>query len=642
MRYEAVKLFVERVRLRLPDFGLTQENAQVVARMCQQLDGIPLAIELATARMGSLTVEQVAQRLEASLDVLKGTSRSVEPRQQTLRATLDWSHNLLSEAEQAMFQRLSVFAGGWTLEAAEAVCSAGDIGQEVVLDLLGGLVDKSLVVARARTGGAMRYKMLEPIRQYARMKLEESGEREEIRRQHAEYFVLLAEEEPEAFKGTLQPEWTRRLEEEHDSLRAALSWSLESGEVELGLRLAGAAQPFWAKRGHYGEGRRWLEETLAKDGQVPAVVRANALRGVGWLALWQADIDRAASAAEEGLPLSSQAGNEGVEIHLRILLGFTATLRADYEQATELFEESLKFSQESGEGWGIAASLLHLGNVSGDQGHHKQAIEFYEESLDLCRQLGYAVVLADTLTNLGYESLLEGEHERATALNEEAVALYREQGYIDARLEFPLDNLGWAALLGGDHERARTLHEESLILCRKLGNKRIASESLEGLACVAGVRKKAERSARLFGAAEVLREEKGIRQLPAERALRKPYLATARSQLDEAWEVAVAEGRAMSFEEVIEYALSEDQSASPASPTLERPLAGGHPYTLTPREEDVAELVARGLTNRQIASELSISEHTAATHVRRILKKLGLRSRVELAGWVSSSRPPLT
>jgi predicted ATPase/DNA-binding SARP family transcriptional activator/DNA-binding CsgD family transcriptional regulator len=647
MRYEAVRLFVERARLRLPDFGLTQENAQAVARMCRKLDGIPLAIELATARMGALTVEQVAQRFEASLDVLKGTSRGAEPRQKTLRATLDWSYNLLSEAEQALFRRLSVFAGGWTLEAAEVVCSAGGIGQEDVLDLLSGLVDKSLVVARTSTGRAVRYRMLEPIRQYARVKLEESGETEEIRRQHAEYLVVLAEEEPEAFKGSQQPEWTRRLEEEHDNLRAALSWSLESGEVELGLRLAGAAQPFWAKRGHYKEGRRWLEATLAKDAQVPEVVRANALRGVGWLALWQADIDRAASAAEEGLPLSSPTGYAGVAIDLRILLGFTVTLTAthlaDYEQATELFEESLKLSKESGDRWGIAASLLQLGNVSGEQGHHKQAMKFYEDSLGLCRKLGYAVLLADTLTNLGYESLLEGEHERATALNEEAAALYREQGFKDARLEYPLDNLGWAALLGGDHERARTLHEQSLILCRKLGNKWIAAACLEGLACAAGVRKKAERSARLFGAAEVLREEVGIPQLPAERVLREPYLATARSQLGEAaWEVAVAEGRAMSFEEAIEYALSEDRSASPASPTLERPLAGGHPCTLTPREEDVAVLVVRGLTNRQIASELSISEHTAATHVRRILKKLGLRSRVELAGWVSSSHPPLT
>ena len=636
MRCEAVRLFVERARLRLPDFELTQENAQAVARMCQKLDGIPLAIELATARMGALTVEQVAQRLEASLDVLKGISRSAEPRQQTLSATLDWSYNLLSEAEQALFRMLSVFAGGWTLEAAEAVCSAGGIGQEDVLDLLSGLVDKSLVVARTSTGRAVRYRMLEPIRQYARMKLEESGETEAIRRQHAEYLVVLAEEEPEAFKGSRQPEWTRRLEEEHDNLRAALSWSLESGEVKLGLRLAGAAQPFWARRGHYDEGRRWLEAMLAMDGRVPAAVRANALRGVGWLALWQADIDGAASAAEKGLRLSSQTGNEGVAIDLRILLGFTATYLADYEQATELFEESLKLSQESGDGWGIAASLLHLGNVSGDQGHHKQAMMFYEESLDLCRKLGYAVLLADTLTNLGYESLLEGEHERATALNEEAAALYREQGFKDARIEFPLDNLGWAALLGGDHERARTLHEESLILCRELGNKHIAAESLEGLACIAVVRKKAERSARLFGAAEAQREVLGITQLRAARDLREPYLDTARSQLDEAWEVAVAEGRAMSFEDAIEYALSEDRSASP---TLERPLAGGHPCTLTPREEDVAVLVVRGLTNRQVASELSISEHTAATHVRRILKKLGLQSRSQIGSWLAQQRP---
>ena len=638
MRYEAVRLFVERARLRLPDFGLAQENAQAVARICQKLDGIPLAIELATARMGALTVEQVSQRLEASLDVLKGTRRSAEPRQQTLRATLDWSYNLLSEVEQGLFRRLSVFAGGWTLEAAEAVCSAGGIRQEDVLDLLGGLVDKSLVVARTSTGRAVRYRMLEPIRQYARVKLGESGKTEEIRRQHAEYLVVLAEEEPEAFKGSRQPEWTRRLEEEHDNLRAALSWSLESGEVELGLRMAGSVQPFWAQRGHYDEGRRWLEEMLAQDGRVPAIVRANALRGVGWLALWQADIDRAASAAEKGLRLSSQTGNGSVAIDLRILLGFTATSLTDYERATVLFEESLKLSQESGDGWGIAASLLNLGNVSDDQGHHKQAKKLYEKSLDLCRELGHAVLLADTLTDLGYTLLLQHDYERAAALNEEAAALYREQGYKDARLEVPLDNLGWAALLGGDLERARTLHEESLILCRELGNKRIAAESLEGLACAAGVRKKAERSARLFGAAEVLREEVGIPQLPAGRALREPYLATALSQLDEvAWEVAVAEGQAMSFEEGIEYALSEEEPAAPLPSSPEQPSADEVP-TLTRREREVVALVARGLTNRQIASELVISEHTAATHVRRILKKLGLQSRSQIGSWLTQQQ----
>ena len=233
MRFEAVRLFVDRARQRLLDFEVTQENAAVVVRVCRKLDGIPLAIELATARMGALAVEQVAQRLEVSLDVLKGNTRGAAPRQRTLRATLDWSHDLLSEDERAIFGRLSVFAGGWTLEAAEAVCSGDSVEEGDVLDLLGGLVDKSLVVAGVTTGGAVRYGMLEPVRQYAQDKLQDCGEAEAILHRHAKFFLGLAEEGELELSKARQGAWLERLEIEHDNLRVALSWALESGEVEL-------------------------------------------------------------------------------------------------------------------------------------------------------------------------------------------------------------------------------------------------------------------------------------------------------------------------------------------------------------------------------------------------------------------------
>src|SRR5215203_4534723 len=264
MGYEAIRLFVDRARLRLPDFELTQQNAGAVARVCRKLDGMPLAIELATARMGALAVEQVAQRLEVSLDVLSGANRTAAPRQQTLRATIDWSHRLLSEDEQAIFRRFSVFAGGWTLEAAEAVCSGDGIEQEDVLDLLGGLVDKSLVVAGAATGGAVRYRMLEPIRQYARRTLEESGEADEVRDRHAASFVALAEESEPELAGQ-QGAWVERLEGEHDNMREALSWALERKEDETALRLGAALWRFWHIRGYLSEGIRWLEQVLADD-----------------------------------------------------------------------------------------------------------------------------------------------------------------------------------------------------------------------------------------------------------------------------------------------------------------------------------------------------------------------------------------
>ncbi|MBA2714724.1 MAG: AAA family ATPase, partial [Rubrobacteraceae bacterium] len=264
IRYEAVKLFVDRTRLKVPHFAFTQENVDSVAKVCRKLDGIPLAIELATARMGTLAIEQVSQRLEASLDVLKSASRSAAPRHQTLRATLDWSHDLLPEAEQALFRRLSVFAGGWTLETAESVCTGGGIERESILDLIGGLVDKSHVVAGSVNGGVVRYRMLEPVRQYAREKLEGSGEVDDVRSRHAAFFLTLAEEAEPELKGARQEAWLERLEREHDNLRAALSWTLERDEVEIPLRFGAALGEFWHMRGHLNEGRRWLEATLAK------------------------------------------------------------------------------------------------------------------------------------------------------------------------------------------------------------------------------------------------------------------------------------------------------------------------------------------------------------------------------------------
>jgi len=253
-RYEAVRLFAERARLKLPAFQLASEDAPAVAEVCSKLEGIPLAIELATARMGTLSVRQISERLQDPLSLLSVGGRTAVSRQQTLRGTLDWSYELLSEFERALFGRLSVFAGGWTLEATEAVGTGEGIEEADVLDVLSGLVDKSLVVAEATEGSGVRYRMLEPIRQYAQEKLEESGEAEEVRRRHASFFLTLAEEAEPRLRGPEDMEWLERLEAEHDNLRAALSWALERGEAEPGIRLAGALWRFWEARGYYGEG----------------------------------------------------------------------------------------------------------------------------------------------------------------------------------------------------------------------------------------------------------------------------------------------------------------------------------------------------------------------------------------------------
>jgi DNA-binding CsgD family transcriptional regulator/tetratricopeptide (TPR) repeat protein len=603
---------------------------------CQRLEGIPLAIERAAGRIGVLSAEQLSKRLDDHLKLLRRGSRTSEPRQRSMRATLEWSHELLSEPERVLFRRLSGFAGGWTLEAAEEVCSGESIEEGDVMDLPSELVESSLVVAGAGHEEAPRFRMLEPIRQYGQERLQdESGEAETTKRTHAEYFLALAEQAEPKLWGAEDALWLDRLEREHDNMRAALSWSMEQDEVELALKLGGALRWFWYVAGYYSEGRSWLEAALGKEGPASAEARIKALAGVGWLTVDQGDLDRAEAAAEEGLKLSTQAGIRSAYVaDFKNLLGGIARGRGDLERSARLVKESLALHREAGNKPGIAWTLHTLATVYGardDRDDHEQAKRLYEEGLALSRLLGGARQLVDYLVSLGYTLLLEGDLERATTLNEVAAMLARERGY-KGGLEYILDNRGWAALLQGDHQRAKTSFEESLMVCKELGDKITASESLEGLACIAGANGDAERSARLFGAAEVLREAVGYQQEPRQSALREPYLEAARSRLTEAaWEKAFIEGRTMGMEEAVEYAFAKEEKTDPlATPAPEEPSTGQAPVVLTHREKEVAAMVAQGMSNRQIARELSISEHTAANHVHKILKKLELRSRAQI------------
>ena len=476
--YESVRLFVERARGRDP--SLSPKNAVAVADICRRLEGIPLAIELAAARVGTLSVEQIAERLTDSLKLLRSGSKTQMAKQRTLRGALDWSYELLSEDEKKLFERLSVFAGGWTLEAAEVVGVGGSIEEGEVLDVLSGLVDKSLVVARGSDEGGVRYRMLEPVRQYALEKLKDSGEAEAAKRAHADYFLALAEEaEPELF-GPREAEFFDRLEVEHDNIRATLSWTIEQGETETALRLAAALWMFWFARGYDGEGQRWLEQALTKDGQASVAARAKGLEALAWLADVREDMDRAEAAAEEGLRLSEEAGIKGsLAASLTNLLGDVAMTRGDYEQAKELLEDSLALYQKVGDRRFVTRVLAFLGNVSFEQEHYEQAKGLFEESLALGRELGEPTAIGMALMSLGYVFLLEGEQERARALLEEAEALSRERRHKGVLIN-AIDNLGWAALLRGEHERAKSYYEESLALCEELGNELIASESMGG------------------------------------------------------------------------------------------------------------------------------------------------------------------
>ena len=556
--YEAISLFVERARALRPDFSLTKKDGPAVVEICKRLDGLPLAIELAAARIKLLPPRVLLDKLSNRLKILTGGARNLPERQRTLRNAIEWSYGLLDEGEKLLFGRLGVFSGGATLEAIEAVCDVrGDLPTDV-FDGASSLLDKSLLRQEEGAGGEPRFVMLETIHEFANAKLEGSGEAEAVRRAHAEYFLALAEEAERMLWGAEDAAWLERLEQEHDNMRSALAWAIEHEEATLALRVGGALRWYWYMEGYYGEGRRWLEAALGKDWSAAAAeARARALEGVGWLASGQGDLDRAQDAAKEGLKLSTEAGlGDVVAADLQNVLGeAVARQRGDYEWAAELLTESLALHRKAGDIRGVAWSLGSLANVSSDRGNYEQAKELYEEGLALSRELDGAELLGAYLTSLGYESLLEGEPERATALNEEAAALYRKRGRRGG-LQHTLANLGWATLPRGDYEQAETLHKQSLRVSQDLGDKLIASESLEGLACTAGAQGEAERSAILFGAAERLREAEGYQLAPRDHSLREPYLAAARSLLDEAaWSAAREKGRSMEFEDAVVYAL---------------------------------------------------------------------------------------
>jgi predicted ATPase/DNA-binding SARP family transcriptional activator/DNA-binding CsgD family transcriptional regulator len=630
--YGSARLFVERARRRRTDFVPSPRNAGAVADVCRRLDGMPLAIELAAARVGVLSVEQISERLGNSLKLLTAGGRTTVPRHQTLHGTLDWSYELLDEPERELFGRLSVFTGGWTLEAAEAVGAGGGIEREEVSALLFRLVDKSLVMAETSEDNGVRYRLLEPVRQYGSEKLDESGEAPETRRRHASFFLSFAEQAEPRLTGAQQATWLERLEIEYGNLRAALGWSLEENrDPEAGLRLAGALWRFCYTRGHYGEGREWLEGTLARTESSPANLRAKALTGAGVLAFLQCEYERATVLLEESLTLYRDLGDRlGIASALQSL-GSIARERGRYARAVAFHEESLALQRELGNEEGIARALDGLGFAAWLEEDHERAWTLCTEALSLYRGLEDAEGIAWSLVNLGAVAQHRGELERATQLLKESLALSREAGYREG-VAWSLNELGVVAHRRGDLGRAEALLEESLGVHHDLGDRwRIASvlEALAGTACAQG---EFERAARLFGAAEALREAIGTPVPLCERPDRDRNVAAASTRLDDAvW----AEGRAMSVGEAVGYALAERSGAPQANAPAE-----AQPAVLTRRQAEIATLIARGLTSRQIAGELSISEHTVNTHVARILSRLDLRSRTQLVAWITERQPP--
>jgi predicted ATPase/class 3 adenylate cyclase len=562
-QYEAVRLFIERAKSAKVDFEVTDESAPAVAEICVRLDGLPLAIELAAARIKMLPPQAMLQRLGSRLKLLTGGARDLPERQRTLRAAIEWSHALLDEGEQLLFGRLAVFSGGRTLEAIEAICDAdGDLPMDA-FEGVSSLLDKSLLRQEEGPNGEPRFVMLETVHEFAREKLGQSAEEQEIKRVHAEYFLTLAEEAKPELKGSNQLEWLERLETEHDNMRAALTWALERKKVEVALRLGGDLSWFWSVRGYYIEGRRWLEEALAIDGRGSPAVRAMALAGAGVLAFDQGELDRAKEACEEGLELLAHEGREAREAKLNLLalLGWVAWHREELGQAQQLFEEELALSREMRDIWWLANSLQGLATVSHTRRDSERATELYEESMDLFREHGDKHSLAYCMNNLAMVVYSQGDLGRAAQLTEEAVALFRELG-ARGDVALGLCNMGWIALLRDDLGRAADIYRESLSLSWDAGMTLVVQGGLEGLACLAAARVEAERAALLWAAAQALHETKNIPRDPdflAEADARILHVGTGMGE--EAWEEAWRKGRTMPLEEAVSYALEGEDEA---------------------------------------------------------------------------------
>jgi non-specific serine/threonine protein kinase len=632
LTYEAVQLFVERARSHLPSFTLTPENASAVVQVCRRLDGMPLAIELAAARIRALSVEQIVARLDDAYRLLTGGSRSALPRQQTLRAAMDWSYYLLSAQEQAFFRRLSVFAGSFSLEAAEAIC-AGEPGEAYdVLAVLSSLIDKSLVQVEERRGEA-RYRLLETVRQYGQDKLQEFAEAAKVRRTHRDWYARLAEQAEAETQEARQLSVLDRLEAEHDNLRAALGWSLEQQEAETAAQIGASIRLFWLLRGYMSEGRSWLERALSGFSEQTAV-RAKALNAAAILASLQDDYQRAKTLAEESLELSRELGESKQTGYALYILGRLARIEGNYAGAVTYFEESLALFRALGQKHDMALVLSGLGLAVMYLGEYEQAAAFCEASLALSRELGDPRGTASWLTNLGIVMLARGDVQRAKALCEESLAMRRALGY-KGGIAHTLTVLGRIALDQGAYERAIACYQESLALRQETGEKEGIATALEGLAAVAGMQGQPVRAVRLSGAASSLRTLLGAPLPPIDSRYYEQTVAALRTQLEEptflnAW----AEGQAMALEEALAEAmqLRAQEHIPPTTfpASLETPSPSpsrSNPFGLTAREVEVLRWLSQGLTTTHISEQLTISPRTVDAHVRSIYSKLEVTSR---------------
>jgi predicted ATPase/class 3 adenylate cyclase len=558
-RYEAIRLFIERAQEAKLDFVISDRNASAIAEICRRLDGLPLGIELAAARVNVFSPQALLARLEHPLAVLTSGARDLPVRQQTLRQAIGWSYDLLTSGEQMLYRRLAVFVGGCTLAAAEAVAGGGrpDAGLDVI-NGMASLVDKSLLRQEGENG-ELRFKMLETLREYARECLIAAGEADRFERSHADYYLEFAEQaEPGLHEGWRQAEWLERLTEDHDNLRAALSWFVRHGPTDHGLRLAGALRRFWRSRGYFAEGREWTSSLLALPGaRGRTAARARALYAAGGFANQQGDYVEARALFQESLDIYRELGDiHGIGWGL-VYLGILSRYEGNHAAARSLLEESLGLVKKAGDTEAMAAALGNLGMIARDEGAADVAETHLGESLGLWRKLGDRVGIGWALTGLAMVARAQGKLEVAVARTEESLALWRELG----DRQNTANVLSTAARLArdqGEHAVARARLTESLGIFKDVGDRRGIAFALEGFAGLAAADAQPLRAHCLAGAATTLRRIIGAGPPPAWRADLERSLEAASGGLSrDTIEEANARGRSMTLPDAIAFALEE-------------------------------------------------------------------------------------
>jgi predicted ATPase/DNA-binding CsgD family transcriptional regulator len=593
MHYAAIELFIQRARATKPDFTLTTSNAAAVASICNSLDGLPLAIELAAARIKVFAPSALLARLQARLTLLTGGPHDLPARQRTLRDAIAWSYDLLAPGEQRLFQRLAVFVGGLTLEAAQAVgIPSTSAGQALDIDVLDGittLLDQNLVKRLEQSDREPRFGMFETIREYGLERLEASGEAEAIRGLHTTFYLALAEAVGPSLFGAEQGLGLARLTLEYANLRAALAWSQQKvAETETALRLAIALQGFWLITGLWSEGRRWLEDSLARMAVKRTMMRAHALVGAGELATIQGDYSAAHAQLAEGMAIAREQGAPMLVAMALMNLGLVAYAQHDHALTTTRLEEALAIAREVDDKTMIAPTLVFLGNVARDQQNYAHAQSLYEEALVLFQTVGSTWNYADTLVYLGQLAQQQGELARAWALFQESLARWQALG-----------TLQWKGI----------------------------AECLEGLANICASWRQFVAAARLFGVVEAMRESLGISRSTMAHPSAEKKLADLHVQRDEAVFVAAwVEGRTLSPAQAVEFALALP-NLSTATPLAMLSPSPTYPADLTAREVEVLRLLAQGLTYAQIAANLIITRRTVNGHVTSIYSKLGVNGR---------------